>query len=432
VEGSGLNLLARFTDPLMAKAERVRNRPFLEATMAASALISCDEEGVSFAKRHALDRVLANVDALKVFDVHLAVDIFNDFVAEIRDGSEGGRARAFAALRAIAGDPEAAELILRISCAIGRADGEARPLAMPRLNEISAALGVASPPLGDGRFVTRGGEEGQPFCVVLGNEKGGTGKSTTAMHVIVALMKRGKTVGSLDLDSRQGSLSRYLENRKSFASANDVGLAMPLHRRVEQSDALNRDVAQREDKERLQRAFVDLKGCDFVVVDCPGFDTNLSRLGHANADMLITPLNDSFLDVDVLAHVDREKRQVMAPSAYCKMVWSQNNYRVSSGREAVDWIVIRNRRAHIDARNNREVSVLLAQLAERIGFRLEHGFGERVIYRELFFKGLTLLDLPEDESEGGNIMSRRHAREEVEHLIRAIGVTERSVKVLTH
>lgn len=427
-----MNLLARITDPLMAKAERVRNRPFLEATMAASALVACGEEGVSFAKRHTLDRVLVNVDALKVFDVHLAVDIFNDFIDEIRNNAEGGRARALAAVGAIAGDAEAADLVLRIACAIGRADGEAQPPAMPRINEISSALGVAPPQLGDGRFVAVGGEDQRPFCIVLGNEKGGTGKSTTAMHLIVALMKCGKTVGSLDLDSRQGSLSRYLENRKTFASANGLNLDLPLHRRIEQSDALSRDIAQRDDKERLQKGFNDLRECEYIVVDCPGFDTNLSRLGHANADMLITPLNDSFLDVDVLAQVDREKRQVMAPSAYCQMVWSQNNYRVSSGREQIDWIVIRNRRAHIDARNNREVSGLLEQLAERIGFRLEPGFGERVIYRELFFKGLTLLDLPEDETGGGNIMSRRHAREEVDHLIRAIGVTERSVKVLTH
>ncbi len=427
-----MSLLARFTDPLMSKAERVRNRPFLEATMAASALVSCGEQGVSFAKRSALDRVLANVDALKVFDVHAAIDIFNDFTDGIRDDQQRGRARALQAVALVAGNAEAADLVIRISCALGRADGEAHPPAVTRIREISEVLGLPPPQLGDGRFVAGAGDGRRPYCIVLGNEKGGTGKSTTAMHLLVALMKLGKTVGSIDLDGRQGTLSRYLENRKSFAAANGLSLHMPLHRRVEQSEAISRDVADREDRERLQQSFAELAECEVVVVDTPGFDTYLSRLGHANADMLITPLNDSFLDVDVLAQIDREKRQVIAPSPYCQMVWGQNNYRVSSGREPIDWLVIRNRLAHIDARNNREMSSLLETLAERIGFRLEPGFGERVIFRELFFKGLTLLDLPDDESEGGNIMSRKHAREEMDHLVKAVGLMQQPAVAVAH
>lgn len=262
----------------------------------------------------------------------------------------------------------------------------------------------------------------RPYVVVLGNEKGGTGKSTTAMHVIVTLLQLGYRVGSLDLDGRQGTLSAYLDNRARYAAANAVALAMPEHRRIEAAQAETRDEAVAQEGARFIRALAELANQHFVVIDTPGNESHLARLGHAEADTLVTPLNDSFLDVDVLAKIDRERRSVLAPSVYTRMVWEQNNRRVVEGRAPIDWIVLRNRMTHIDARNKREIAGLLDQLAARIGFRIAPGFGERMIYRELFLKGLTMLDLPRGQDGRREPSSHGAARREVTTLLAAIGV----------
>lgn len=272
----------------------------------------------------------------------------------------------------------------------------------------------------DGSVLIQGEQGQRPYVLVLGNEKGGSGKSTTAMHLIVALAKLGYRVGSIDLDARQGSLSRYLANRQRFAEHNRETLLLPEHHRVYSSDDTSRRRAEAKEREDLQAAFSALAGCHFVVIDTPGNDTYLSRLGHLNADTLITPINDSFLDLDVIAEIDREKREVLGPSVYSQMVWQQNNQRVVGGRKPIDWIVMRNRMTHIEPRNKRDIGILLEKLGKRIGFRLAPGFGERVIYKELFLKGLTLLDLPAD----GDLAtpSNTAARLEVADLLRAIGL----------
>ena len=265
--------------------------------------------------------------------------------------------------------------------------------------------------------------------IVLGNEKGGSGKSTTAMHVIVALLKRGFRVGSIDLDARQGTLSRLLENRAAYAAASGRssdpvrGLALPEHRRVARSEAAERAAAEASERAALEAALGELHGLDFVVIDTPGSDSFLSRLGHARADVLITPLNDSYLDLDLLARIDVQGRRVLGPSLYSQMVWEQRQQRALAGLAPMQWIVMRNRLSHIDARNKRDIGRLLELLGARIGFRLAPGFGERVIFRELFPKGLTLLDLPDDQVDGLAV-SHLAAQEEVQALIAAIGMRE--------
>ncbi len=260
--------------------------------------------------------------------------------------------------------------------------------------------------------------------IVLGNEKGGSGKSTTAMHVTVSLMKQGRSVGCIDLDARQGTLSRYVENRREFTDEAGLELPLPEVRRVYRSEADARSAAEAEDQEALSEAIDSLSHCDSIVIDTPGSDNHLSRLGHAQADVLITPLNDSFLDLDLLARIDADGRRVLAPSIYSQMVWEQRQRRAKDGRPPIDWVVMRNRLSHVDARNKREVGNLLQQLAKRIGFRLAPGFGERVIFRELFPKGLTLLDLREKGAGVSLNMSHLAARQEVRGLFRAIGLED--------
>jgi chromosome partitioning protein len=256
----------------------------------------------------------------------------------------------------------------------------------------------------------------RPHVVVLGNEKGGSGKSTTAMHLVVALLREGYKVGSLDLDARQGSLSRFVANR----AENGLDLPTSHHVRLEQS-ALDSVAAAREDeKQRFDATLGQMAGCDFVVIDTPGSDSNLSRLGHARADTLVTPLNDSFLDLDLLARVDSQGQKIRGPSTYAEMVWEQKKCRALSEGGSIDWIVMRNRLASLDARNKRRIGKLVGELARRIGFRLAPGFSERVVFRELFPRGLTLLDL----ADAGTALTLSHvaARQELRGLLDVIGL----------
>lgn len=265
------------------------------------------------------------------------------------------------------------------------------------------------------------------FVVVVGNEKGGSGKSTTAMHIIVALLRMGFTVGSLDLDVRQQTLTHYFNNR-SKQLARTPGLPMPQHQALAASDNNDRTAAMAEEQQALHSAIMSIARCDFVVIDTPGSDSNLSRLGHTYADCLVTPINDSFIDLDLLVAVDGETYDVERPSCYAEMVFEQRKLRLLREKQTMDWVVLRNRLSHVAARNKVSVGNVLEQVARTQGFRLAPGFGERVIYRELFLKGLTLFDLRQDKIDMTVKMSHVSARAEVRGLLKTLnlpGVAER-------
>ncbi|MRG72972.1 AAA family ATPase [Alphaproteobacteria bacterium HT1-32] len=256
-----------------------------------------------------------------------------------------------------------------------------------------------------------------PTVIVVGSEKGGTGKSTTSMHLVVAYLRSGKRVASIDLDARQGTLSRYLQNRAEVGEKRGLKLPMPRHLRLAPEDAGN-------DDERFAEALRQTYGsADVVVVDTPGADNELSRAAHSWADILITPINDSFLDLDVLANVQQADQIVLKPSHYSEAVFEAKKRRALRGQGVMDWIVMRNRLSSLDARNKRRIEALLTELSRRIGFRTIAGLGERVIYRELFPQGLTLSDLRDTGVEGsGFTMSHIAARQELRDLVRSIGV----------
>ena len=257
--------------------------------------------------------------------------------------------------------------------------------------------------------------------IVLGNEKGGSGKSTCAMHVIVGLLRDGYRVGAIDLDARQATLTAYLAAREAFVAARGVALPLPRYAAVHRSELDSRADAEAEETARFAAAFAGLaKECDVIVLDCPGSDTFLSRLGHAQADTLITPINDSFVDFAMLAKVEPEKHDVVSPSIYSEMVWEARKRRFARDRGRIDWIVMRNRLGASEARNKRDVGATLDVLAKRIGFRTVKGFGERVIFRELYLQGLTLMDVREAGVGIQMGMSHVAARAEVRSLIGAI------------
>ena len=261
----------------------------------------------------------------------------------------------------------------------------------------------------------------RPHIITIGNEKGGSGKSTTAMHLLISLSQRGAKPACLDLDARQRSLTRYLENRRAFADEHGLKLAIPPVETIARSDASMVEDAQREERARFDDAFSRLADShDVVLIDCPGSDTYLARYAHAHADTLITPVNDSFVDIDLLARVDPQSHKVLGPSLYAEMVWEARKWRATADGGQIDWIVMRNRVASLNARNKARVEKVLSSLQKRIGFRYVPGLSERVIYRELFLKGLTLMDLREAAGPALTTpltMSHVAARAEVRRLV---------------
>lgn len=259
----------------------------------------------------------------------------------------------------------------------------------------------------------------QAHVIVVGNQKGGAGKSTVAMHVIVALMRMGRRTGALDLDVRQRSLTRYIENRGRWIAAHAAKLPAPQVLELQESRARQLDAAEAEDEAGFRSALLRLsRTCDFVVIDSPGGDSYLARLAHALADTLITPLNDSFVDFDLLGDIDPNCADVVRPSIYSEMVWESRKKKALAERTPIDWVVLRNRTAtsKIEAKNKQRVGRALSTLSSRIGFRLAPGLSERVIFRELFPQGLTLLDLDGEGVPVDMRMAHVAARQELRDL----------------
>jgi chromosome partitioning protein len=258
--------------------------------------------------------------------------------------------------------------------------------------------------------------------IVCGNEKGGSGKSTTAMHVTVALMKSGYAVATVDLDGRQLSLTRYIENRRDWARTAGIKLAVPLHFHVTPSKRESLVDAQSEELRQLTQALAELEsGCDFVVVDTPGSDTFLGRLAHRIADTLITPMNDSFVDFDVLARIDPVSHEIIEHSQYAIAVRDARRERRQADGAILDWVVVRNRMAEVSSRNEQKIDACLRSLSMQLGFRIADGISERVVFREFFPIGLTALDDFEEHVLGTKpTLTHLAARQEIRQLLAAL------------
>jgi len=259
--------------------------------------------------------------------------------------------------------------------------------------------------------------------VVIGNEKGGSGKSTAAMHMVVAMLQQGRSVATIDVDARQGTFSRYVANRTRFVQASGKDVDMPEHYRLDEP-AEAASAAEREAEQEKLRLLIEgaMINHDVIVIDTPGSSGGLSRLAHSYADTLVTPINDSLVDFDVLAHVDGAKMEIRGPSHYAEMVWEQKKVRADRDGGSIDWIVMRNRLSSLDAHNKREMERLIRELSSRIRFRVIPGFGERVIFRELFLVGLTIMDLKDAAGPQSLSASHHSARQEVLTIVNALGL----------
>lgn len=255
--------------------------------------------------------------------------------------------------------------------------------------------------------------------IVVGNEKGGSGKSTIALHLSIGLMQLGFRVAVADFDERQRSLLRYLDNRRAYGLGGTASLPCP---RIYQPPPEPIDDGARSG--RLRQIDADLRllarQTDFLVIDTPGSVTDVANLAHSFADTLVTPMNDSLIDLDVLARIARGSTSATDPSQYSLLVLEQRRRRLREYGAGIDWIVVRNRLAPLKSANNERVGQVLAALAPQLGFRLAPGIAERVIYRELFHIGATVLDSIEIVAGMQLTMSHVAARIEVRQLLNAL------------
>jgi len=241
-----------------------------------------------------------------------------------------------------------------------------------------------------------------PHVIVFANEKGGTGKSTTAVHVAIALAAKGARVSCLDLDHRQRTVGRYLDNRAQTIRSKGLELPMPRHA-----------THDGESEDFFEATWRDLEqDCDYLVVDTPGRDDYFARTAATLSNTLVTPMNDSFVDFDLIGQVDPDTFKVTRPSFYSELIWETRKHRAKIDGSTIDWVVLRNRLQHIEARNMRRVSEAINSLSKRVGFRVTPGLSERVVYRELFPSGLTMLDRNEFGEMGlAHVAARQELRE---------------------
>ena len=263
-----------------------------------------------------------------------------------------------------------------------------------------------------------------PTVIVVGNEKGGAGKSTLAIHIACGLLHAGKTVAIIDLDLRQRSMAKFFANRAAWMAGNDQSLLMPFEPDMGDGKAL----AQADEAEQLARfetAFAQARAvADFILIDTPGGDTVLSRTAHGLADQIVTPMNDSFVDFDLRGQIDPVTLDLLKPSIYSESVWEARKHRaLTEGRAAaIDWIVVVNRMAVAAARNRQRLEERMEKLARRVGFRIGPGLRDRVIYRELFPFGLTVADLSNEVRPVQVSLAHVAARQELRNLMLALGL----------
>jgi chromosome partitioning protein len=232
--------------------------------------------------------------------------------------------------------------------------------------------------------------------VVIGNEKGGSGKSTTAMQTAIGLMRLGYKIGTIDLDARQGTLTRMLSNRFETIKRTSYDYPSPLHFPIEKHKGTTTREQEQKDRDFLMMALAELSSIvDFIIIDTPGSDSYLSHLAHAQADLILTPLSLTQFDTDVLFHLDPDTGKILRPAIYTHVILNARK----AAQRPIQWLVMLNRlnpdRQKTHYEDSLEESLKSGQ--EPYDFTLIKGFSERPIFHTLFAKGLSLLDVRQDD-----------------------------------
>jgi chromosome partitioning protein len=243
--------------------------------------------------------------------------------------------------------------------------------------------------------------------IVFANEKGGVGKSTSAFHTCIALCNAGESVAALDVDLRQLTLQHALWAR--IESERDYGVKLPG---PEQIMLAQQNENELEEKLRMARIHHS-----FIVIDVGGHDSPIARRAISLADTIVTPVNDSFIDLDMLGRIDPRTGDFKTLGNFALLVAHLKEPGMAIRSTALDWVVMQNRSRNFTTKNEKKVREALDKIAPVAGFRIVPGLRERVTYRELFPQGLTLFDL-----EALPDLGKRQptAREEIWAMLRAL------------
>lgn len=250
--------------------------------------------------------------------------------------------------------------------------------------------------------------------ITIGNEKGGTGKSTISMHLAILLMQEGFKVAVIDMDGRQGTLSRYINNRCNFAKQNHINLIVPQLVTVSPRDNQNEHANHISE---IELAVSELsKAYDALIIDTPGTKNYLFEEAHRLADTLITPVGDSLIDLNVLSEIDEKAPNRQHAGHYAEFVWEIKKYRAQHGKKSLNWIVAANKVSSLNSKNKTVFFDHLNQIAKTYGFRVSESIKDRVIYKELFLQGLTVLDLNTQALKSRLTLSHLAAKQEIKNL----------------
>lgn len=260
--------------------------------------------------------------------------------------------------------------------------------------------------------------EKKAHVIVISNEKGGTGKSTISMHLAVKLLQEGFSVATIDMDGRQGTLSKYLENRQTFCQKNRISLPMPVHYKFSPQEDYELIAADRGNI-RLQISKL-INHYDALIIDTPGNKNYLFEEAHRFADTLITPISDSLIDLNVLADIDFETAKIGRPAHYANFIWDVKKFLASEGKPYLNWIVVGNKVSPLKSKNKQIVFDYLEKMSKLYGFRLAESIKDRVIYKEMFLEGLTVLDMKHEDLRYKMSVSHIAAKREIRSLAESI------------
>lgn len=250
--------------------------------------------------------------------------------------------------------------------------------------------------------------------IVISNEKGGTGKSTISMHLAIKLMQEKFRVAAIDMDGRQGTLSHYIDNREKFCKEHQLSLPIPDLLTVEPKDAPTLFSSHCQEVEKQITSM--LTQYDALIIDTPGNKNYLFEEAHKFADTLITPMSDSLIDLNVISEIDFAHPEERHAGRYAQYIWDVKKYLAAHGKPMLNWIVVGNKISSLNSRNKNQVFGYLEKAAKTYGFRVAPTIRDRVIYKELFLQGLTVLDLSQDALKCRLSVSHIAAKQEIRQL----------------